>query len=316
MATLSFGVAAEADLPAVLITVVSATYNLYRSGRVDTFRQMVESVHAQTCPAVEHLIVDGGSDDGTVELLDDYLRCGKISRYISEPDRGIYDAYNKGIAAAQGKYLVFINSDDYYPDATVLQKAVTALEEGQADFFCADTVMFKEDKIRLKPADILSTCYNLPVCHQALVVKREIFTHCGLFDLRYPIAADYKFMLRMYLSGARGVYKSMRFVCYRDGGFSADRDKINDEYLRIIHEVYGVRYGLSLPECRTILDSNFGIEALHLLRRIDDPLIRQSLRHKISFKSVRRWIFSLRLTREEQSLAVFGKSIFKRRNRR
>ena len=294
-------------------TVITATYNLYCSNRVETFRQMVESVHSQTCPEVEHLVIDGASDDGTVELLDKYQRCGKISRYLSEPDRGIYDAYNKGVAAAKGKYVAFLNSDDYYHDAAVLQQAVAALEEEQADFFCADTVMFKQDKIRLRRADILSTCYTLPVCHQALVVKRALFDTCGPFDLHYRIAADYKFILRMYLSGARGIYHPIRFVCYRDGGFSADLDKIYDEYQRIIHEVYGARYGLSLQECRTILNSDFGVESLRLLRRIDDPLILQSLRHKISCKSVQRWVLSLRLKRTEQSLKIFGKTLFARR---
>lgn len=293
----------------MLITVITATYNLYRSGRIETFRQMVESVHAQTCSDVEHLIIDGGSDDGTVELLADYLHAGKISRYLSEPDRGIYDAYNKGVAAASGKYVVFINSDDYYHDNTVLQQAISALEAEQADFFCADTVMFKRDKVRLRTADILSTCYALPVCHQALVVKRALFDQCGLFDLRYRIAADYKFILLMYLSGARGIYRPIRFVCYRDGGFSADLDKIYDEYQHIIHEVYGARYGLSLPECRTILESNFGAGMFRLLRRIDDPLIRRSLRHKMTFKSMRRWVFSLRMEKGGLHIVIFGRSI-------
>lgn len=301
------------DNSPVLVTVVSAIYNLYQSGRVETFRQMVESVQGQSCSSVEHLLIDGGSNDGTVELLDEYQQRGKISTFLSAPDRGIYDAYNKGVAAARGRYLVFLNSDDYFYDSTVLQQSVSALEEEEADFFCADTVMFKKNKIRVKTADLLSVCYNLPVCHQALVVKRSLFDQCGPFDLNYQLAADYKFILRLYLSGAKGIYRPILFVCYRDGGFSADLRQIYTEYQQIIHEVYGARYGLSLKECKTILNSNFGIRTLRLLYKIDDPLIRRSLWHKVTVKSVRRWLFSLRLRRSEQSLKIFGWTLFQRK---
>ena len=96
----------------IKISVITATFNLIKNGREAFFRQMVESVQRQTCRNVEHLIVDGGSSDGTVQMLEELASAGKI-RYISEPDKGIYDAMNKGAALAAGELITFLNSDDF-----------------------------------------------------------------------------------------------------------------------------------------------------------------------------------------------------------
>ena len=92
-----------------LVSIITVTRNLIDAGRKDFFRQCVESVRMQDYPNIEHLIIDGASTDGTVDLLKEMN-----VNYISEPDAGIYTAINKGISLSEGKYVAFLNSDDFY----------------------------------------------------------------------------------------------------------------------------------------------------------------------------------------------------------
>ena len=116
------------------VTVITATYNLIRAGRAETIVQAIESVHDQKYEGeIEHLIMDGASDDGTLDLLAPFSEQGWI-KVVSQKDSGLYDAMNKGLATATGKYTVFLNSDDYWSSELAVQKSVEALERTQADF--------------------------------------------------------------------------------------------------------------------------------------------------------------------------------------
>ncbi len=117
----------------VLVTIVTATYNLFKAGRSEYFRQCAESVHAQTYGHIEHIVVDGASTDGTLGLLKEYEDKGWL-RVFSEPDKGIYDAFNKALARARGKYIAFLNSDDWWHDATGVEQSVHMLELTGAAF--------------------------------------------------------------------------------------------------------------------------------------------------------------------------------------
>ena len=109
------------------ISIITVVFNLLKTQREKQFRHCVESIHQENDGQIEHLIVDGGSQDGTLQILEEYKSKGWIN-YISEPDNGIYDAMNKGVRLAQGEYVWFINSDDY-----VIEGAVATILE-QADF--------------------------------------------------------------------------------------------------------------------------------------------------------------------------------------
>ena len=102
-----------------VVTIITITYNLIKDGREAYFRECVESVHNQCYGNFEHIIIDGASDDGTIDLLNEYAQKGWI-KYYSEPDNGIYNAMNKGIEKANGKYIVFLNSDDYFSSVTAI----------------------------------------------------------------------------------------------------------------------------------------------------------------------------------------------------
>ena len=129
---------------APLVTVITVCYNLLKNGRAGHFRQCLKSVSTQDYPAIEHLVIDGASQDGTVEQLEQYARQGWI-RYISEPDTGIYDAMNKGIRLARGKYIAFLNSDDFWHRQDAVSASVAALEQKEAAFSYAPRTLVHTD---------------------------------------------------------------------------------------------------------------------------------------------------------------------------
>ncbi len=122
-----------------LVTIVTITRNLIKEGRKDFFRQCVDSVKMQDYSHIEHVIVDGASDDGTLDLFNELGL-----EYISEPDTGIYNAFNKGVKRANGKYIAFLNSDDYYIIPNAVTLVVDALEKSNADFTYAPVSIVNE----------------------------------------------------------------------------------------------------------------------------------------------------------------------------
>ena len=123
-----------------LVTIVTITYNLIKSGREKTFLQTVESIKKQTYDNIEYIIIDGASTDGTIDLV---KSLGLT--YYSEKDNGIYDALNKGIARATGKYICFMHSDDFFNNVDAVKLSVEALEKENADFSFAKANFIEDD---------------------------------------------------------------------------------------------------------------------------------------------------------------------------
>lgn len=208
-----------------LVTVVTVTYNLIENDRKESFIKALASVQNQTYKNIEHIIIDGASQDGTSELIKEYSDKGWI-KYISEPDAGLYDAMNKSALMAQGKYIIFLNSDDYFSGIEGIEKSVEALESNQADFSYTDCKIIQEDGITIadwhwqtKPRLFL-VYTHMPFCHQTLMVKTELFKKLGMFNLKYKSAADYDFVLRLVLNKAKSVYVPYELVTFQLGGFS------------------------------------------------------------------------------------------------
>ena len=212
----------------IKITIVTITYNLKKAGREQTFRQCVESVHNQTRKNIEHIIVDGASTDGSLDLIKEYAEKGWIS-YISEPDSGVYDAMNKGLNLATGDYIAFLNSDDYYHDARGVQRVVETLSSSKADF-CYGKCNFVTEAGQYygisKP--VIGSFYaHMPFSHQSLFVNTNLMRKLGGFDsANFKNAGDYDFIIRLCLSGAKSCECPLNFVSYRMGGLS---EKKHDE---------------------------------------------------------------------------------------
>ena len=208
-----------------LVTVVTVIRNLLQGGRVEGFRQCVESVQNQDYPAIEHLLVDGASDDGTLELLREY-EIKRGIRVVSEPDSGIYDAMNKGWRAARGKYVAFLNSDDYWHDPHGVACSVEWLERVQADFSYAPCHYIQDDgtDAGVSMPELGSVCSVMPFCHQTMLARVDAIRAAGGFDDKaLRITADYDLLLRLLVRGAKPVYVPLCFTTFRRGGTCAMR---------------------------------------------------------------------------------------------
>lgn len=202
------------------ITIVTITFNLIKNGRRDWFIQNLESVHNQTYQDFEHIIIDGASTDGTIELLEEYQNKGYI-KYYSEPDDGIYDAMNKGMRRATGEYITYLNSDDFYHARNGLAEVSRALKN-DFDYVVSDCTYVDMNCKKMFVQKAMPEIFfiRMPFSHQALFVKTELMRNLGGFDTNFKISGDHDFIIRMMLSGADGIALPHNFITFRLGGIS------------------------------------------------------------------------------------------------
>jgi len=202
-----------------LISVITVVFN-----SKNTIESAIKSVLNQSYENIEYIIIDGGSTDGTVDIIKKYK--DKIAYWISEADNGIYDAMNKGIKSATGDIVGFLNSDDVYADGEVIEKVAKTIWEKEVDSCYGDLVYIdKNGKIvRLwKSKDFSLEKFKrgwMPP-HPTFFVKKEIYEKYGGFNLNFPIAADYELMLRfLYKFKISTTYIPEILVKMRIGGKS------------------------------------------------------------------------------------------------
>ena len=191
----------------------------------NTIAEAVQSIHGQAYGDVEHIVVDGGSDDGTLDILNNYS--SGISTLISEPDPGLYYAMNKGIEAATGEYLGFLNSDDVYHHDHVLEHVANALAD-RVDAVHADLVYVEQNN----PSRIARYWNSKPYesgmfeagwhpAHPTLFVKTDLLKEIGGFDTRYRYHADFDLMVRLFVERRiSSVHIAEVLVRMRTGGQS------------------------------------------------------------------------------------------------
>ena len=203
------------------VTIITITYNLIKAKRKKTFKQCLESVHNQTYKNIEHIIIDGASTDGTLDLIKEYADKGWIT-YYSEPDNGIYNAMNKGLARATGEYIAFLNTDDFFNKKDGIYQSVKTLLSENADFTYSNaTYLTPKNRYYGDMISVPESFFiRMPVCHQSLFVKTSLMRKLNGFDENFKNAGDYEFIMRLFLSGAKGVETKYKFVSYRLGGLS------------------------------------------------------------------------------------------------
>ncbi len=186
-----------------------------------TIERTIKSVVSQTYPNLEYLIVDGGSSDGTNAVVQKYI--DKISAFISEPDKGLYDAMNKGMVQATGDYFWFINSGDEIVGSDTLAEVFKS--NSLADIFYGETVIVNEDGMelglrRLSPPAKLTwkdLKRGMLVSHQSVIVHRRI---CGSYNLKYRFSADYDWLLSALRKSNRVINTQMVLSRFLDGGLT------------------------------------------------------------------------------------------------
>jgi len=202
------------------LSIITVCFNA-----ASTIRDCIESVSRQSLQ-VEHIIIDGGSEDKTLELLEHYR--SQVVRLISEPDSGIYDAMNKGLRLASGDVIGILNADDFYSDPGTLQKVAEGFEDQKIDACYGDLVYVDATDIRKIDRYWRSGSYDrckfyngwMPP-HPTFFVRRSVYKKYGLFNLDLGSAADYELMLRFLLKHKVSCkYIPEVLVCMRTGGKS------------------------------------------------------------------------------------------------
>ena len=203
------------------ISLITATHNC-----TETLGDCLQSVALQTHDDIEHWVIDGGSTDGTVALVES--RRQQLAGVISEPDEGTYDALNKGLARVTGEVVGLLHADDVFADATVLSQVAAAFEDPAVEAVYGDLMYVARDDasrvIRHWQAGAFAPerlRWGWMPPHPTLYLRRSVYERFGAFDTGYHIAADYDFMLRVLtqLSG-EVVYLPQVFVRMRLGGIS------------------------------------------------------------------------------------------------
>lgn len=215
-----------------------------------TIADTIRSVAAQTYGNVEYLIIDGQSSDGTLARI--RAHGGVVTHLVSEPDRGIYDAMNKGIALASGEIIGFINADDFYASAEVLARVAAAFEDPDVDACYGDLCYVKQHDTSAvvrywRSSGFHPRAFESGWCppHPTFFVRREIYERFGSFDLSYRIAADVELMMRfLEVHRVRAKYIPTVLVKMRMGG-TTNRSltnivKQNGEILRALRQ-HGLR---------------------------------------------------------------------------
>lgn len=224
------------------ISIITATWN-----GAETLRNTMDSVLGQTYQDIEHIIVDGMSKDCTMDLIHIYEPHyqGRL-RYISEPDKGIYDAMNKGIRMASGDIIGILNSDDFYTSNDVLEKVVARMERNDIDALYGDIHYVAAKNlskcVRYYSSKHFHRCWmrlGFMPAHPSFYCRKDIYTDFGMFDTTYHVAADFENLLRLiYIRHIRTAYLPMDFVTMRTGGASTSGIKshrqIMKEHLRAL----------------------------------------------------------------------------------
>lgn len=197
-----------------LITVITVAYNVY-----STIEQTILSVINQTYPYIEYIIIDGGSTDGTIDIIKKYS--SKISYWISEPDKGIYDAMNKGIHIAKGKWINFMNSGDTFYNNNVIEKVIDEANWSSDIIYGNTNLLLSCGETIIKPQNISSKNY-MPFGHQAVFSSNKLMKKYK-FDINFKICADKNFFYTAYKNYAKFEYVDVNISNYEaENGISAN----------------------------------------------------------------------------------------------
>ena len=252
-------------IEAVKISIITAVHN-----RCDTIAATLASVRAQSHPDVEYIVVDGASADGTTDIL--RAQRAQIDVLVSEPDNGIYDALNKGIAAATGEVIGLLHADDVYANERVLSSVAKAFEDQKADAVYGDLEYVSKNDInktvRLWKAGEFSPAklsWGWMPPHPTFFVRRAVYERLGRFDTTYRIAADYDLILRFLGHGKLSVtYVPEVLIKMRVGGVS-NRSVAN--ILRKSREDYRALRRHGIGGIGSLVWKNFGKLSQFLIKK-------------------------------------------------
>lgn len=227
----------------MMISIITVTFN-----RAHVIKDAIEGVLRQSYKDYEYIIVDGASKDNTVEVIKEYEPKFKgRMRWISEPDKGLYDAINKGFKMATGDVVGIINSDDYFHRDDTFDIIAKAFEDPTVEAIYADELDKPEDKPESeglvdRGAYFKTWMYRIGLmpCHQTFYAKKELFEKYGYYKIDYKITADFELMLRFaYVNKVKFKYVPETLLTFRTGGVSSqwkNKMLLNKETVRACKE--------------------------------------------------------------------------------
>jgi glycosyltransferase involved in cell wall biosynthesis len=246
----------------MLVSIITVSMNSAKY-----LREAMQSVVFQDWADLEYIIVDGGSVDGTVEIIREFADGDPRIRWISEKDEGISDAFNKGLSMARGDLIGFLNSDDTYAPGALRAVAEVFLHNSEKDVFHGDMVRFSGSTplytvVAGRMGD--NIWHEMPLNHPATFVTRKAFAAVGEFDRSLRLAMDYDLVLRLYLAGCRFHHIPAVLARMRYGGASDDR------FVDVRREVVALTVAKGYPPLKAWWWFAFGVSKgylKNLLRR-------------------------------------------------
>lgn len=206
----------------VKITIITVCYN-----SESTIRDTIESVLSQDYSNIEYIIIDGASTDKTIDIINEYSN--SIKTILSEPDKGIYDAMNKGVQSSSGDYVGILNSDDVFSHTYVISDVVKIIENTNVDAVYGDLVVVSREEtssiIRTYSSKYFRKWkirFGLMLPHPTFYVKRNLFDKLGFYKLNYRVAADFELITRFLTNGITSVRNPDVMVNMRQGGISSN----------------------------------------------------------------------------------------------
>jgi len=197
-----------------LLSIVTINYN-----NLDGLNRTINSVISQSFRNFEYIIIDGGSTDGSKELIERFEN--SFFFWISEQDKGIYDAMNKGINVASGQWILFLNSGDCFFNENTLDSIFKNRRLNKYDVIYGSVAQIIKNEINeIKPSELCSFFYKMPFCHQSSLVKTSLLKN-RRFDLQYKIAADYDLFCQMYREGKKFRIFNQSIAVFDDCGVSS-----------------------------------------------------------------------------------------------
>ena len=204
-----------------LVSVITVSLNA-----AATIEQALESVRSQSYTHIEQIVIDGGSTDGTVDVLKN--SASSIDYFISEKDRGLYHAINKGVQLASGDYILVLNADDWY-QADAVEKLLNARKNGNTDFACALAQYVHEDGTNHYLLENMAfnaqVRLRMPLRHELMLLSKHIYNDVGPYSEDYKIASDLDFAIRLYERGYQCTVLEEPLLFFRTSGISHRDDQ-------------------------------------------------------------------------------------------
>ena len=230
----------------IMLTVIITTHNLLEKNQLDDFNLLLSLLDRQTLMEMETIVVDNQSNDGTIEVLKDYKNKGYLT-FHSEKDTSKFEAFNKGVLRARGKYVTFLSCDDFVHDIKAYEMAVGLMEEANADFLMSTAYCKHPDGMVFEfPPAIYNLFQVSPCVRQSMVFKKSAIAKVDYFDEKFKIMSDYDLIIRLVMNRCQPAILERNIVTCKFGEKSyALTEKTNEEIARIFFKNYRTLYKMT-----------------------------------------------------------------------